>query len=92
MCVEHRLDDSHIGATAAEIAAHPFAHALRIVAGLAFLDESDCTHDLARRAEPTLEPVMSDERGLDRMQCVAMRYALDGQHIGAIATQRQGQA
>jgi len=54
---------------------------VRIVAGLAFLDESDCTHDLARRAEPTLEPVMSDERGLDRMQLFGRAESFQRRHI-----------
>ena len=35
--VEHRFGDPGIGAAAAEIAAHAFADALGIVAGLAFL-------------------------------------------------------
>ena len=61
-----------IGAAAAEVAAHAFADALRIVAGLAFRDQADRAHDLARRAEAALEAVMGDEGGLHRMQLVAV--------------------
>jgi hypothetical protein len=35
---------------------------------------------------------MRNERGLHGMQDVAVRHALDGEHIGAVAVQGQGQA
>ena len=59
---QDRLGDALIGAAAAEIAAHAFAHALGIVARLALLDQADRAHDLARRAEPALQAVMRDEK------------------------------
>ena len=69
-----------------------FANSLRVVAGLRFLDQADRAHDLARRAEPALEAVMRDERSLHRVQLVAAGDALDGEHIGAVMADRQGQA
>ena len=81
-----------IGAAAAEIAAHALADALRIVAGLAFLDQADRAHDLARRAEAALEAVMGDEGRLHRMQPVAVRDALDRQDLGAVVADRERQA
>ena len=71
--LQHRLGDAGIGAAAAEIAAHPLAHPLGIVARLALVDQADRAHDLARRAEAALEAVMRDEGGLHRMQRVALR-------------------
>ena len=82
--VEHRLGDPGIGAAAAEIAAHAFADALGIVAGLAFVHQADRAHDLAGRAEAALEAVMGDEGGLHRMQLVALRQAFDGEDIRAV--------
>ena len=90
--LQHRFGDAGIGAAAAEVAAHAFADALGVVAGLAFLDQADRAHDLAGRAEAALEAVMGDEGGLHRMQLVAVRDALDGQHVGAVVADRQRQA
>ena len=55
-----------------------FAHALGIVPGMAFGDQADRAHDLARRAEAALQAVMGDEGGLDRMQRLALGKPLDG--------------
>ena len=90
--VQHRLGDPGIGAAPAEVSAHAFAHALRVIAGLPFPNQADRAHDLARRAEPALEAVMSDESGLHRMKLVAARDALDRQDIGAVVADRQSQA
>ena len=65
LCVQHRVRDSGISPAPAEVSAHAFAHALRVIAGLPFPDQADRAHDLAGRAEPALEAVMSDESGLD---------------------------
>ena len=85
----HGFGDARIGAAAAEIAAHRFADALGIVAGLAFMDQADRAHDLARRAEAALERVMGDERGLNGMQMLALRHALDGKDVGAVMAERE---
>ena len=90
--VEHRFGDPGIGAAAAEIAAHAFAHALRVIARLAFVDQADRAHDLAGRAEAALQSVMRDERRLHRMQLVAPCDALDGEDVGAVVAYRQRQA
>jgi len=71
--IQHRFGDAGIGAASTQISAHAFAHALGVFAGLAFLDQADRAHDLARRAKPTLQAVMCDEGGLDGMERVAMR-------------------
>ena len=55
-------------------------------------DQADRAHDLAGRAEPALQAVMRDESGLDRMQLVAARDALDGEDVGAVMADRQSQA
>ena len=86
------LDDPGIGAAAAQIAAHAFADAFGVVAGLALADQPDRAHDLARRAEPALEAVMGDEGGLHRMEPVALGKTLDGQHLGAVQAHRQRKA
>ena len=90
--VQHRFGDAGIGAAAAEIAAHRLAHPFGIVAGLGFAYQPDRTHDLAGGTEAALEPVMLDERGLHRMQRVAVRHAFDGQDIGAVVAERQRKA
>ena len=90
--LQHRLGDSLIGAAAAEISAHAFAHALRIVAGLTFLDQTDRAHDLAGRAEPALQAVMGDKGLLHRMKPVALRHAFDREDVGAVVTDREREA
>ena len=90
--VEHRVRDPGIGPAPAQVSAHAFAHALRVVAGLPFLDQADRAHDLAGRAEPALQAVMRDESGLDGMQFVAASDALDGEDVGAVVADRQSQA
>src|ERR1700733_1765530 len=84
--VQHRVGDPGIGAASTEIAAHAFAHAFGIIAGLTFLDQADRTHDLAWRAEPALQAVMRDEGGLDGMENVTLRQALDREDIRAVVT------
>ena len=89
---EHGLGNPGIGAAAAEIAAHGFADALGISAGLRFRDQADRAHDLAGRAEAALKAVMGDERGLHGMQLLAARDALDGEDVGAVMADGQRQA
>src|SRR5258706_6063890 len=90
--VQHRVGDPGISPAAAEVSAHAFADALRVVAGLCFPDQANRTHDLAGRAEPALQAVMRDEGGLDRMQLVPARDAFNREHIGAVVAERQRQA
>src|ERR1700758_3443233 len=89
LCLEHRFGNSLIRAAAAEIAAHALAHALRIVARLRLLDQTDGAHDLSRRAEPALQAIVSDKGLLHRMQPAALRHTFDCQYIGAVATDRE---
>ena len=92
MRFQHRLGDALIGAASAEISAHAFTHAFRIVAGLTFLDQTDRAHDLAGRTEAALQAVMSDKGLLHRMKPVALCHAFDGQDVGAVVTDRQREA
>ena len=89
--LEHRLQDAAIGPATADIAAHPLAHPLGVVARLALVDQTDRAHDLARRAEAALKAVMRDEGGLHRMEHVALGEALDGDDLGAVEAQRESQ-
>jgi hypothetical protein len=92
LCIEHRIGDADISAASAEISAHAFADALGVVACLAFLDQADCAHDLAWRAKPALKAVMCDEGGLDGVERVASRQALDRQEFRAVVTERESKA
>ena len=62
------------------------------IPGLPFPDQANRAHDLAGRAEPALQAVMSNESGLDRMQFVAASDALDREDVGAVVADRQRQA
>ena len=84
--------DSLIGAAAAEISAHAFANALRIIASLTFLDQTDRAHDLAGRAEATLQAVVGNKGLLHRMKPATLRYTFDRQDVGAVVTDCKGEA
>src|SRR3984893_10323476 len=92
LCLQHRIRDPGIGTAPAEISAHAFAHALGIVAGLTFLDQADRADDLAWRAEAALKAVMCDEGGLDGMERVTLRHALDREDIRTVVTDRESKA
>src|ERR1041384_6097841 len=86
-----RRDDVRVGAAAADVAAHLLAD---LVVGLRppLAEQRDRAHDLTRRAEPALERVVLDERGLHRMQLVAAREPLDRRDLRALGGDRQRQA
>lgn len=90
--LQHRIDDAGIGAAAAEIAAHAFADAFGIVAGLRLAHHADGAHDLAGRAEAALKTVMGDEGGLHGMQLVAARDAFDGEDVGTVVADGEREA
>jgi len=92
LCFEHRFDDPGVSPAPAEVSAHAFAHALGIIAGMALFKQADRAHDLAGRAEATLQAVMRDEGGLHRMQLVAVGDAFDGENVSAVVADRQSQA
>jgi AcrR family transcriptional regulator len=89
---QNGLSDSLIGATSAEISAHAFAHALWVVAGLTFLDQTDRTHDLARRTETALQAVVGNKGFLHRMKPATLRHAFDGKDISAVVADCQRKA
>ena len=53
-----------------------------IFPGLRLAHQPDRAHDLARRTEAALESILLDERGLHRMQRVALGQAFDRQYFG----------
>jgi hypothetical protein len=83
---QHRLSDSLIGATPTEISAHAFTHALWIVADLIFLDQTDCTHDLARRTEPALQAIVGKKGLLHRMKPITPCHTFDREDVSAVVT------
>jgi hypothetical protein len=89
--VQHRVRDPRISPAPAEVSAHAFAYAFRVITGLPFLDQTDRADDLSRRAEPALEAVVSDESGLDGMEFVAASDAFDREDFGAVTAERQSQ-
>jgi hypothetical protein len=88
----YRFRDPGIGPAPAEVSAHAFTHPLRVVTGLPFPNQTKRAHDLARRAEPALEAVVSNESRLQRMKLIATGDALDGQDVGAVMADRQSEA
>jgi hypothetical protein len=92
LSLQHRLGDSLISAAPTEISAHAFTHALWIVAGLALLDQTDRTQDLARRAETALQAIVGKKRLLHRMKSATLRYSLDGKDVSAVVTDRKRKA
>src|ERR1700753_83137 len=89
---QHGLGDPGTDAAAAQMSAHAFADACRIITGMAFAKQADRAHDLARCAKSALQAVMGDEGGLYRMQFIAMGDAFDGEDFGAVMAYRQSQA
>src|SRR6267142_1922170 len=99
-------DDVGVSGAAANIAAHAFgdfgigegrhggdihrrpAWPARLVLG----DECDSRADLAGRAVPALESVMTDERGLHRMERAVLCQAFDGGDLVAVMHHRERQA
>src|SRR5438477_5463051 len=70
-------DDSGVCAAAADVATHPLANF--VFAGrVSFLQQRDTRANLSGRAVSALESVVSNERGLQRMQLSIRGNALDG--------------
>jgi hypothetical protein len=92
LSLQHRLSDSLIGATPTEISAHAFTHPLRIVAGLSLFDQTDRTHDLARRTEPALQAIVRKKGLLHRVKSITPRHAFDRKDVSAIVTDRERKA
>jgi hypothetical protein len=90
--LQHSFCDSLIGAAAAQVAAHAFAHAFRIIARVTFLKQADCAHDLAGRAEAALQAIVSQKGLLHRVKSMALGYTFNRQDMGAIVTDRQRKA
>src|SRR5262245_52095241 len=79
----HRLDDRLIARAAADVPAErvdDLVFARRRLAGQQLVDR----HHEPGRAETALEPVLLEERLLDRVQRAAVREALDGLDLGAV--------
>src|SRR5688572_29631581 len=83
-----RRDDVVIGTAAAEVAAHPVADLLSRL-GMALGNAGDAGHDLTRGAVTALESVALDEGGLQRMEPVALRQALDRGDLAPFGERRE---
>ena len=59
---------------------------------MAFRDEADGAHDLARRAEAALEAVIFDKGRLDRVELVVRCQTLDGGDRRTVMGQGKGKA
>jgi hypothetical protein len=59
---------------------------------MALADQSDRAHDLTGRAEAALESVVGNKSGLDRMQRLALRDALDCHDVGPVQADHEGEA
>src|SRR5206468_2798305 len=70
-------DDVRIGAAATDVATHELADLL-VRPGSSFCQQRDGGHDLARRAITALEPIVADERLLERVKAAVAPQALDG--------------
>jgi hypothetical protein len=76
-------DDMVVGSAAAQVATHLVADLLRR-AGMAFGDAGDAGHDLSGCSIATLEGVSLDEGGLQRVELLAFRQALDGRDLAPL--------
>src|ERR1700722_6285800 len=88
-----RLDcfgDLRIGRTAAEISAHPFPD-LYVRSRVPLFNAAERSHDLPRRAEPTLKGVAFYKGPLHRMQRIASRESLDCRHATALQGGRENE-
>jgi hypothetical protein len=92
LSLQYRRSDSLIGATATEISAHAFTHALGIVAGLTLLDQTDRAHDLAWGTEPALQAIVGKKRLLQRMKPIAVCHTFDREDVSAVVTDRKRKA
>src|SRR6185312_13679834 len=86
-----RGDDVGVGATAADVAAHPLSD-LRRRTRVLLVDTPDAGDDLTRRAVSALEGVLVDEGLLEWVQPAVLGEAFDGGDLGAVVHDRQGQA
>jgi hypothetical protein len=59
---------------------------------MAFSDQANSAHDLARRAETALETVMRDEGSLDRVKFLALGKALYRGDLGPVDAGRKRKA
>src|SRR5688500_18240419 len=86
-CRLDRPRDPVIAGAAAQVPHHPLADL--VVARPRVLGEKRGRRDeLARRADPALEPALADERVLQRREFVAMREPLDGGHRATVDEDR----
>src|SRR5262249_29710740 len=84
-------DDVRIGTAAADVATHDLADLL-VGARPSLRQQRDRRHDLARRAEAALKPIVANERFLHGVQAAVTRQTLDRRHLAAVALRRPRQA
>src|SRR3984893_18817258 len=81
------LDDGLVAGTAAEV---PFETVPYLVLGgcRVVAEQRDGRHHEARRAVPTLEPVVLVEGALDGVKPAVLRKSLDRQDLGSVGLDR----
>src|SRR5882757_9766593 len=87
--IQHRLDDVVIAGAAADVALEFLPHGGLVEAAAMARHDVDRGHDHARRAIAALQAMIVAERGLHRMQFVALGDAFDGGDIGAVGLSHQ---
>src|SRR3982751_3720485 len=85
-----RRADVRVRGAAAEIPAHPFGD-LRVGRSMSLLEQGDCGHQLAGRAEAALEGVVGDEGPLHGMNLLVFSKTFDGGHFTPLARNRERQ-
>src|SRR6266576_6607083 len=75
-------DNAGISTTAADVAAHAFAH--RHSRRTTFVQQAGGRHDLSRRTVTALETIVFDEGSLQRMEFIAVREAFDRRDFAAL--------
>ena len=85
-----RGEDIRVGATTADVAAHEFANfvvAVRVI----FFQQRNRGANLAGRAIAALKSIVLDERGLHRMQFIAIGQPFDRRDLVALVHECEGE-
>ena len=89
--LKHRIGDVGVSAAPADVAAHLLAD-LGSGARMALVDQALSGADLTWRAVASLQRVMLDKRGLERMEVAGLAQALNRHDFTTIESHRELQA